>query len=316
MNVHNLVFGGGAQTIRIAPTYADGDPMICTGAQARIVDLTVGEDSSDYVILAKAAVTPDSTTGTTTAAVGPTSGERRQISVATPGDFTEGRSYVLIGTDGRRQEVVIERVGASAVYTRDDVRFLFPSGSTLRGFGLEVEFPASEADDEDAFDDHKGDTQALPYAVDWYFTAASPDPDPTQARELVYVRRHAQPVLARVSDVELLDTRFAGLNSRSRQVEKALEQAHRDFFRMVREKHVEPDRYLFGNSGRDAVARMASERLCRSLGTERDDDMADIYRREWGAIMQNLGGTQDVHVGRSTDTASLDAHERLKFRRP
>lgn len=301
MTTHAVIYGEGAQTIKTVPTGLDGEPILLASAEARIVDLLYSEDSDDRVIVAKAAATVDSTTDTTTAAVGAQTANSRRIPVGTPGNFSEGSSYALVDTDGQVQEIVCERVDSTYVYARDDIRYNFTSGSTLRGIEVSVTFPALEANDEESFDVHK----ECPYAVDWYFGSGLTGP----VRELIYFRRSPRSPLARVADVELLDSTVGMLNKRGNKVEKALEQAHRDFWRLVESHDVDTDTIVSGNFGRDWVTYRAAEILRRTMGTDRDDDIAMGYARVYGGIFKSIGKQGSVSLNRGTDQADRDHNQ-------
>ena len=303
MKTHTIIYTGGAQTVRTTPTQADGEPMILGSAEARIVDLRVSEDSSDRVIVAKAAATIDSTTDTLTAAVGLGAPSRTRIEVSTPGSFTEGRSYALIDPEGYKQEIVVDHVDGSAVYARNDIRHNFAVGSTLRGFEISYTFPSSEADDEDAFNLH----EVCPYAVDWFFTGG----DPSQQRELIYMRRNPRPVLARARDVEMLDIQIGKLAKRTNQIEQALEQAHRDFWRLIEARSIDADTTHFGEHGRDWIVRMAAAYVRRSFGTDRDDAMASMYEHTANGIFSSLGGFGETMTDKTTDRATGDISQRI-----
>lgn len=315
MNPHQLIYGAGDQVIRTTPTRRTGEPMLVTSATATIVDLLYPSGSSEHVVTASAAATLDTTTGTTTANAGPSSGQRKRLTIANATSYVVGRPYALVGLDGQVQEVVVEHTETGFVHLRDDLRAAYASGSTLRGFQLSFTFPSATADSESAFLAHDGGVESFPYAIDWVF-AASPDPDPPRARELIYVRRHAEPTLARPTDVELLDSSAASLSRNLGTVERSLQQAHRDFFREIRARKVEPDRYIFGNTGRDAVVRRACEILRRAINTDQSQDLADQYRKEYYGILSGMGGSQDVHLNRGSDVSQTDVAERLRWRRP
>ena len=305
MKTHTVIYNGGAQTLTTVPTGADGEPMLLSAAEATIVDLRYGEDSSDRIIVAKAAATVDATTDTTTAAVGLGAASRTRIEVGTPANFTEGHSYALVDPEGYKQEIVVDHVDGSAVYARNDIRHNFATGSTLRGIEVTFTFPSSEADDEEAFDLHV----VCPYAVDWFFTGG----DPSQQRELIYMRRNPRPTLARAHDVEVLDIAIGKLTKRGNQMEQALEQAHRDFYRLVEARKIDMDTAYFGEHARDWVARMAAAYIRRSFGTERDDEMASMYEHTANGIFASLGGFGEVMVDKTTDQAAGDISERINW---
>lgn len=303
MKTHTVIYLGGAQTIRTTPTESDGEPMILVSAEARIVDLRVSEDSADRVIVARAAAALDATTDTLTAAVGLGAPSRTRIEVSTPASFTEGRSYALVDPDGYKQEIVVDHVDGSAVYARNDIRHNFAIGSTLRGFEISYTFPSSEADDEQALLQH----EVCPYAVDWFFT----DGDPSQQRELIYMRRNPRPVLARAADVEMLDIEIGKLTKRGNQMEQALEQAHRDFWRLIEARSIDADTAYFGEHGRDWIVRMSAAYVRRSFGTERDDAMASMYEHTANGIMASLGGFGQTMIDKTSDQAVGDPSQRI-----
>lgn len=302
MKTHVVIYGEGDQTITTVPTTAEGEPLLDPSSpQARIVSLLYTEDSSDRDIVAKAAVTPDATTDTTTAACGTETANSRRIPVGTPGNFSEGSSYALVSTTGEAIEIIVDHVDGSYVYTDSEIRGNFPSGSTLRGFQISVTFPTAKANDEEYFDIHRD----VPFAVDW-FLGSGP------VRELIYFRRAPERVYARPADVELLDITVGKLNQRNDKIEKALEQAHRDFRRLLRAKGINTDTVHFGENGRDWCVFRAAEILRRNLGSERDVEMADEYARWYRGIFNSLGKEGEVSLARDTDRATSDHYHRRR----
>jgi hypothetical protein len=271
---------------------------------AKIVDLRVHEDSSDRVVEALASAGVSVVTDTTLAAVGLGAASRTKITVGTPANFTAGRSYALVNVTGEKQEIVVDHVDSTSVYAKSEIRRAFPVGSTLRGVEVSFAFPASEADSETAFNAHA----ECPYAVDWFFTGGTP----ATARELIYLRRAPEAVLARPVDVELLSPQIGRLNTRDNKIEKALEQSHRDFWRLVRARGIDTDTRFFGETGRDWVAYRACELLSRALGNERDDEMANEYKRMAAGIFGSLGGFGEAQVGKRSDQSVMDPQDRVR----
>jgi hypothetical protein len=305
MKTQAVIYNGGAQTLKTVPIGLDGEPLLLSAAQARIVDLLHSEDSSEYTIEAQAAATVDSTTDTTTAAVGRGESEKREIVVSTPANFDEGSVYALVGADGVVELVEVDRVDSTSVYSTHELKHAFPIGSTFRGIEVSFAFPAATANSEAEFDAHA----ECPYAIDWYWTGGTP----SEARELVWLRRRPEAVYASPTDIQTLEHPVGRQNSRDNKVELALVQAHRDFRRIIRSRRIDIDGAHFGDSGRDWVTYRAAEILRRAMGgDEHNANLADEYREERDRILNDLGGFGEVYTDRNSDRATTDAAEKIK----
>lgn len=304
MKTHYVIYGGGNQVLYTLPYTHEGEPMLLSSAQVRVVDLRVHEDSADRDVVALTSATLDTTTDTTTTAIGRGATSKVRVEVSTPGNFIAGASYALVSPTGEIQEVEVDHTDDDAVYVRKAVRGAYPVGSTLRGFALRVTFPSTEADSETAFDQHA----ECPYAVDWYFTGHPV----ARSRELIWMRRAPEAIVARPHDVEVLDATIGRLNTQEKKVENALIQAHRDFWRRIRAKGIDTDTVHFSDSARDWVAYRAAEVLRRGMGDERSDELADGYKRAHDGIIHDLGGFGDTFTDKKTDKAGLDVNERLQ----
>lgn len=304
MRTHIVLYTGGAQTLTGIPMGLDGEPLLLSAANARIVDLRHSEESSEYTIEASAAATLDSTTDTTSANVGRGYAEKRKITVATPANFSEGSTYAIVAASGEVEMFTVDRVDSTSIYPVAELTKPFASGATVRGIAFTFTFPAATADSETEFDSHVD----VPYAVDWYWTGGTP----SQARELVWLRRHPEKVLATPEDVQMLDHTVGRLNTRDNKVERALQQAHRDFRRTIRSKRIDMDTVFFGDSSRDWVTYRAAELLRRAMGgDEQNTILADEYRDEKDRILNDLGGFGEVYTDKTTDRAEIDIEERV-----
>jgi hypothetical protein len=306
MKTHAVIYGDGAQALKTVPMGLDGEPLLLSAATARIVDLRHSENATDYTIEAEAAATVDSgTTDTTTANVGRGYSEKKEIPVSTPANFDEGSVYALVASSGEVELITVERTSSGSVFAVNDIRKSFASGSTLRGVEVSFTFPAATADSETEFDDHAD----VPYAIDWYWTGATP----SHARELIYVRRGPEKVYANPEDVQTLDFTVGRLNSRDNKLELSLVQSHRDFRRIIKARRIDPDTANFGDAGRDWVAYRAAEILRRGMGgDEHNAILADQYRQEHEAILNDLGGFGETYTDKGTDRAVVDIEQRIQ----
>lgn len=301
-----VIYGGGAQTLKTVPFGASGDPMLLSAATAKIVDLAHSDTSSDYTIEAQAAATVDSTTDTTTANVGHTYPEKREIVVSTPANFTKGNAYALVAADGQSELIRVDHVSSTSVFATDVIRGQFPTGSTLRGIEVSFTFPAATANSETEFKTHFD----VPYAIDWGFTGGTP----ATQRELIWLRRHPDPVLATSEDVAMYDSAVGKLNAKNNKVENALAQAHRDIRREIRAHQVDTDTIHFGDDARDWVVRRTVELLRRQMGEDTlNAELAQRAHEEAAAIMGQLTGIGfgQVHTSKSNDAVFTDREQRL-----
>lgn len=301
-----VIYNGGAQTLKIVPTGADGDPMLLSAGTGKIVDLAHAETSSGYVIEAQAAVTLDSTTDTTTANVGLTYPAKHEIVVSTPSNFTKGSSYALVAADGSSETIRVDHLSATSVFAVDVIRGKYPTGATLRGVEISFTFPAATADDETEFKQHL----TTPYAIDWGFTGGTP----ATQREMIWMRRHPDPVWATVEDVTMYDSSVAKLNAKQNKTTNALEQAHRDLRREIRSHRIDTDTIDFGEAGRDWVVRRAVELLRRGMGDdELNQDLANEAKAEASSILQDLTGVGfgQVLTDKSSGAQTTDIGQRM-----
>lgn len=301
-----VIYNGGAQTLKVVPIGADGDPMLLSAATGKIVDLAHTDTASDYTIEAQAAATLDSTTDTTTANVGHTYPEKREIPVGTPSNFTKGNAYALVAADGQSEVIRVDHVSSTSVFATDVIRGQFPSGSTLRGIEVSFTFPAATANSETEFKTHVD----IPYAIDWGFTGGNP----ATQRQLIWMRRHPDPVLATAEDVAMYDSSVGKLNAKANRLENALSQAHRDFRREVRAHQVDTDTVHFGDDSRDWIVRRTVELLRRQMGDdELNAELAMRAHEEAASIMGQLTGIGfgHAHTSKTSDNVVIDAGQRL-----
>jgi len=302
-----VTYNGGAQTLKVVPIGADGDPLLLSAATAKIVDLAHTDTATDYTIEAEAAATVDNgTTDTTTANVGHTYPEKREIVVGTPASFTKGSHYALVAADGSTETIKVDHVSTTSVFATDIIRGQFPTGSTLRGIEVSFTFPAATANSETEFKTH-GET---PYAIDWGFTGGTP----ATQRELIWMRRQPDPVWATAEDVAMYDSQVGKLNAKHNKLENAISQAHRDLRREIRSHQIDTDTIHFGDDGRDWLVRRAVELLRRAMGDdELNQVLADKAHDEAAAIMGQLTGAGfgQVHTSKTSDSVVMDSEQRM-----
>jgi len=94
-------------------------------------------------------------------------------------------------------------------------------------------------------------------------------------------------------------------------LKRCLMQAHRDFRRTLRERGIDPDSYLGGETARDAVTARAAELARRQMSGDRDQDLADGYGETFRSIMASLGGQGEVLTDRAGDDEQFDLAEKL-----
>jgi len=295
MKVHRVIFEGGAQTIKGLAVDSLGQVAVPTSATYSIVDLRVDEDDSTRTIQSSTAGTVDSASATTDAAAGSGSADKHAISVDSSAGFSAGSTY-LLSYLGQTEEFVCARVDSTngTLYARDPLTKVWASGSSVVGCEVSATFPAAEAasDWDSEVDDRGG-----PYAIDWVWVGVSP----TRRRDLIYIDRVAEKKYATRSDVAILDHAIAGSSRDALRVENALEQAHRDLQRRIRELKLDPSTWQGGDTARDFVTYRAAYLLRVQQGSERDQELADKWDHHAKGILANLGAEGAIVVDKNND---------------
>lgn len=294
MPSHRVIYNGGAQTLSTLAVDSLGQVAVPSAATYSIVDLRLDEDDSNRTIQASTAATVDSASTTTDAAAGSDSADMHAISVADSTGFSAGNTYVLSYL-GQIESFMCERVDSTndTIYARDALTKVWASGASVLGCQVLGTFPSAEA----ASDwDSEVDTRGGPYAVDWVFTGVAP----SRRRELVWIDRTELAAYATRQDVAILDHAIAASSRDALRVENALEQAHRDLYRRLRELKLNPSTWHGGDTARDFVVARAAALLRLQQGSERDMEMSEKWNARAKGIAANLGA-QGVAIADKRD---------------
>lgn len=283
MAKQTVILGEGVQTIRLVPTDSAREGGLLVPASATYEIFHIGGDDDK----ASAPATVDSASETTTAAVGINAASKRLVEVADTSAFRAGGIYQLSNTTGDAIAVRVRRiVSATQLLLEANVRGSFPIGSTIAGVECSGITTLAINDNED----NVGDT----FIVEWNVTDG--DGDSHVFREVLEVVSALNGALAIAVDVEQLDGTAANLNNRRDKVERALAQAHDDFWRKAQAKGIVRDGFLPGANGKAWVTYRAAELLRLEMGQERDQLMAESHRDEYRQIMNDLTSGTDVKI--------------------
>lgn len=285
----SVTLGQGIQTIRLVPTMPKGGGLLLpVSATYEIFHFDGDQD------VASAAATVDAASQATTAGVGRGYTSRRIVEVADTSAFAAGSHYALTSTAGEQLLVKVALVvSATQLKLSANVRGAFPIGSTIRGVEVSGTVPAAICDNED----HTGHR----FLAEWKVTHA----DGVEVfRELLEVVSADGDTLALTTDVERLDGTAANLNNRRDKVERALAQAHDDFWRKAKARGIVQDGFHPGANGKAWVTYRAAYLLRVEMGQERDMTIAEMHKAEYDTIMQDLTQGSDVAIVTRLDEPS------------
>lgn len=238
-----VLYGKGAQTLRLVPIDQQGRPRVCTAATYALVDLRLSETSDDReVVAAGTAATVDSVSTTTTAAAGYGAANPRLVSLTSLTGVAVGRRYLLRGTTGGEELVTVAEIVSGGVLVESQITAAFATGSAFLGLEVAVVFPADEANDEDEVEAGGG-----PYAFDLAFTGITP----AYQRFLCWIDRTTSQVLATVADVLELEQTVGAVAGKRMSIPAAISRAAKDMQTEQLVAGVDASRFLLGEVGRD-----------------------------------------------------------------
>lgn len=293
---HQIVYEGGAQTLRTVPTNRQARATAVTAATFRIVDLRCGEDDP-LRLIASGAATLDTTTTTTTAVVGLGTANARRLPLTSVTGFVQGRHYLVTHTDGTRELVLCEAVGASYIIPRDDLGRRFDSGVTVRGVEVSCTFPALEAASETSLENQGG-----PYGIDWAW-----DLDPSPRREIAFIVRRADTLVITETQLLGVDPTLTAVAGTRVTLSGAIRLAAQEVRAAMLATGVDPDSFHGDETAVLAVAYRAAWHVLRHKDGETSAAKAELSRIEGQRHLDNLliGRTPEktVKTSPSTDTA-------------
>ena len=314
--VHEIVTGGGAQTIAIVP------PCRATGATYQIEDLSKGNDQADRYLVGAvgvpAAATLDATELVVSAAAGADTTDAYAIPAAASALVT-GRAYAIEAADAQREVFTCTGRDATSCTAEQPLTGAYPSGSKIRGLRVSGTFPAAQADDDNFFEEDR------PLRVIWHLTIGGVVT--TVAEPIRLVRALFQDKYIGDLDVWLRNTwreLVQQLGSKGEHTRTLCVQAANVVAGKLRAKGIDPGRYLAGPSGQNAMqARVVLELAQRGHkpGTIDIVSFLEDARREWAEMWSDLTLGADprdtLETTRSNDaaTASQPRKQRRLVRR-
>jgi hypothetical protein len=254
-----VLYGKGAQTLRVVPVDQQGRPRVASAATYGIVDLRRSEtDTEREIVAAGTAGTLDGVSTTTAAAAGFGTANPSKVALASTVGIEVGRHYLLRAAAGGEELVTVEEIGTGFVIT-GEIAKTFASGSAFLGIEVAATFPADEANDEDEVQNGGG-----PYALDMIFTGCTPQ----HQRFLVWLDRTTFRVPATIDDVLELEQTLASGAGRRVKIERALSRAAKDMQTELQLAGIDATRYLLGEVGRDYCVYRAAALVLETLPSE------------------------------------------------
>lgn len=295
---HEVVAGGGAQTLRFTPRDRDGKVVAVASATYAVEDLRLStEDAGRFVVAAGTAASVDSVSTTTSALAGRGASDPRYVAVADETGIVAGRTYLLTASDGRREIVVVAEVGSGFFRAVDEIAGSFAASSTLSGVDLTGTFPSSEADDETAFEDGGG-----PYLTTWTYTVGGSSESFRVPLFLVLAKDQCPATTTDMLEAEPLAQTLAGGRTPLAQYLRA---GWWEFRAKCKRAGLDLGTVSGGEVAIAAIAHMAVAKLLRTHGIEEYGDLALQHDNDAQGYFDSLTTGKDplgvVRVHRTED---------------
>jgi hypothetical protein len=284
-----VIYGAGAQDLRVVPVDQQGRPRVAASASYRIVDLRRAEDDAERVIVDTTPATIDTVSTTTTAAAGFQAQNARALALTSTLGVVVGRRYLLRAAVGGEELVTVAEVVTGGVVLESPIGGRFPSGSAFLGIEVTSGFPEAEANDEEQAEDGGG-----PYALDVIYTGVTP----TRQRYIVWLDRNTFTVPATIADVVELDQTILAVAGQRMKVEVAISRAAKDLRRELQLAGIDASRYETGDVGRDFCTYRAAQLVLQHAAKEEVQKRAESY----GQVAQQIVST--IIHGRPDGVAS------------
>ena len=293
---HQVIYNGGAQTLRTVPINRQGRPTPVSVCTYRIVDLRLSEEDP-LRLISSGNATLDATTTTTTAACGLGTSNARKIPLTSVVGFSQGRQYLITHTDGTRELVLCEAVGTNYLIPRNEISKRFESGVTVRGIEVSCSFPSIEAADESKFQDQGG-----PYAVDWAW-----DLDPSPRREIAFIIRAPDSLLITEEELLAIDPSLAPTTGQRTSLPTCIRQAAMEVRALCQMSQVDPDNFHGGTTLRLAVAYRAAWHVMKQKAGPENAERTTLYKEEsqryLDAVLIGRAPEKSVKTNPVTDSA-------------
>lgn len=273
--IHRLTYQGGAQAVRTIVMREDGRPVAPTSGEYAVVDLRRDADDAEHVVEFGAA-TVDSVSTTITAAAGRSTGNPRQVMVASAAGIAAGRRY-LLSFGSRRPEVVrVAEMSGTTLVLASPVPGTFASGSSFTGLELQATISADACADEEFLD------QPNVLAIRW-----SPDGHRPFLEQL-HLERLAVAPLASPDEVLKLDATLHAYVDENMTIADALAQAQEDFNVEMLKSGIDDDEVLAGPIGKRAVLHLAAWHVLKTSTDASAVSRAERYHARWQDLVSNL----------------------------
>lgn len=294
-----VIYGGGAQLLRVVPVDLGGKPVRPSGATYGIGDLRRSLTAADRVVVAAGTVASvHSFSQTTTAAAGMATADPRVVAVASTVGVSPGHRLMLTNPKGDRELLTVDSVTATSVRARADVVKTYPTGSTLAGVEVICTFPEAEAADEQRLIDGGG-----PYALDLVIDGS----DRPGMRFFVEIVRHRALPLCSIEDLAELDVVAATLGGDRVDPQTAIRRASFELQTRLRLVGIDPSYTTYADAARLACTYLAAYHVLKTAKGPGAEARAADYKEQARITIDAMISAQNVvgamKLSRSTDTA-------------
>ena len=275
-----VIYGQGAQTLRLIPVDRHGRPTRVSSANYTIVNLDKAPSASDRTVQAATAASLDAASTTASAAAGAGQSSPRQLTVVSTTGFSEGRQYLLTGLDGQREVITVQGVqSATVLHSLHSLQATYASGSTLQGIELSGTFPLSEADDEDNV------KNGYRYQVTWDYTLHGQE---CYVPQLVRLTRYdEEPWIVDADLIRLIPTLPDQVRGRVK-LSDCIAEGTRDLLAELEGSGFDPGELRLSAVAQRAVTFRAAAYAHRLAKSEIDDARADLWDQRYERMLHNL----------------------------
>jgi len=298
--VHEILFEGGAQTIVHVPIAR------VSSATVEIVDVNVGEGSTEREILALGAATVDGLNLTTAADAGPEELSPFEIAVSSSAGATVGTTYAIIGADGQYELFRCAGVSAGLLVAGAALSARYESGASVRGVQLSATFPLAAAANEQLYREDR------PLRAIWRYTIGGQGVASHEQIRVV-AQRYSQQYLTS-AEAELRSCWadvVKELSPRANALRDIISAAAEDVEVKLLKRQIDAGQLLSSKHGHKAVVAAALLLIAKSGSapqTLSPQEFLDVMKEDYVGVLHDLSRglapRGEVEVERESDQAT------------